>query len=44
VLIPRSDVLLFGGTFKLGDCSTHAAPEETARIGTAHWNLFAVFG
>jgi hypothetical protein len=44
LLIPRSDVLLLGGTFKLGDYTTHAEPEETARIVTAHWNLFAEFG
>jgi len=43
-MFPRSDVILLGGTFKLGDYTTHAEPEETARIVTEHQRLFADFG
>jgi glycine/D-amino acid oxidase-like deaminating enzyme len=43
-MFPRSDVILLGGTFKLGDSTTHAEPEETARIVTEHQRLFADFG
>lgn len=43
-MFPRSDVILLGGTFKLGDYTTHADPEETARIVTEHQRLFADFG
>jgi hypothetical protein len=43
-LFPRSDVLLLGGTFKLGDYTTNAEEEETARIVTEHQKLFSRFG
>ena len=43
-MVPRSDVLLLGGTFKLGDYTTHPEPEETERIVTEHQRLFAEFG
>ena len=43
-MFPRSDVILLGGTFKLGDHTAHAEPEETARIVTEHQRLFADFG
>lgn len=42
-MFPRSDVTLLGGTFKLGDSTTHAEPEETARIVTEHQRLFSNF-
>ena len=43
-VVPRSDVLLLGGTFSLGDYTTHPEPEETERIVTEHQRLFAQFG
>lgn len=43
-MFPRSDVILLGGMFKLGDYSTHAEPDETARIVAEHQRLFASFG
>lgn len=43
-MFPRTDVLLLGGTFKLGDYSTHPEPEETERIVDEHARLFAGFG
>lgn len=43
-MFPRSDVILLGGTFKLGDYTTHADREETARIVAEHERLFADFG
>jgi hypothetical protein len=43
-MFPRSDVLLLGGTFKLGDYTTNAEEEETARIVTEHQKLFSRFG
>ncbi|HSC08458.1 MAG TPA: FAD-dependent oxidoreductase, partial [Steroidobacteraceae bacterium] len=43
-MFPRSDVILLGGTFKLGDYTAHAEPEETERIVTEHQRLFAEFG
>ena len=42
-MFPRADVILLGGTFKLGDSTTHAEPEETARIVTEHQRLFSNF-
>ena len=39
-MFPRADVVLLGGTFKLGDYTTHPEPEETARIVAAHQRLF----
>ena len=43
-MFPRSDVLLLGGTFKLGDHTSHVEAEETARIVTEHQKLFDNFG
>ena len=43
-MFPRTDVLLFGGTFKPGDYSTHPEPEETERIIGEHQRLFQAFG
>ncbi len=43
-MFSRSDVLLLGGIYKPGDWSTHAEPEETARIIGEHQRLFANFG
>jgi len=43
-MFSRTDVLLLGGTFKLGDWSTNPEPEETARIIREHQHLFAGFG
>ena len=43
-MFPRSDVILLGGMFKLGDHSTNVEPEETARIVGEHQKLFANFG
>jgi glycine/D-amino acid oxidase-like deaminating enzyme len=39
-MFPRSDVLLLGGTFKLGDYTTNPEPDETERIVTAHQKIF----
>lgn len=43
-MFPRSDVLLLGGTFKLGDYSTNVEDDETARIVTEHQKFFSGFG
>ncbi len=43
-MFPRSDVIVLGGTFKPGDFSRHAEPEETERIVRSHRALFAEFG
>jgi len=43
-MFSRSDVLLLGGTFKIGDYTTHAEPAETARIVAEHQRIFAGFG
>ena len=43
-MFPRSDVILLGGTFKLGDYTTNPEPDETFRIVTEHQNMFAGFG
>ncbi|MDH4071645.1 MAG: FAD-binding oxidoreductase [Gammaproteobacteria bacterium] len=42
-MFSRSDVLLLGGTFKLGDWSTNPEPAETERILREHQRLFARF-
>jgi glycine/D-amino acid oxidase-like deaminating enzyme len=42
-MFSRSDVLLLGGTFKIGDWSTNPEPAETARIVAEHQKLFAGF-
>jgi glycine/D-amino acid oxidase-like deaminating enzyme len=43
-MFPRSDVLLLGGTFKLGDSSRHVEADETERIVQEHKKLFVSFG
>jgi len=43
-MFPRSDVILMGGIFKLGDYTTHVEHDETERIVTEHQKLFANFG
>ncbi len=43
-MIPRSDVLLLGGIFKLNDYTMHTEPDETARIVTEHQRIFSNFG
>lgn len=43
-MFPRTDVLLLGTIFKLGDYSTNPEPEETERIVVEHERLFAGFG
>lgn len=43
-MYPRSDVVLLGGIFKLNDYTTHAEPDETARIVTEHERIFSNFG
>ena len=43
-MFPRSDVLLLGGTYKVGDATMSVDPEETVRIVTEHQRLFAEFG
>lgn len=42
-MFPRSDVLLLGGTFELGDWSMHPDPQQTERIVREHQALFAGF-
>ncbi len=42
-MFSRSDVLLLGGTFKIGDYTTHAEPAETARIVAEHQRIFSGF-
>jgi len=43
-MVSRSDVLLLGGTFKVGDYTLHPEPEERERIVTEHQRMFAEFG
>jgi D-amino-acid oxidase len=43
-MFSRSDVLLLGGTFELGDWSLHPDPQQTERIVREHQQLFAGFG
>ena len=43
-MFPRSDVVLLGGTFKLGDYSTHVEDDETVRIVSEHQKFFSGFG
>lgn len=42
-MFSRSDVVLLGGTFTLGDWSTQPEPAETARILREHQRIFAAF-
>ena len=43
-MFPRSDVIVLGGTFKPGDFTRHAEPDETERIVASHQRLFDEFG
>ena len=43
-MFPRSDVILLGGTYKIGDYSTNVEPEETERIVSGHQRVFSDFG
>lgn len=43
-MFSRSDAIVLGGTSKKGDWTTHAEPEETARIVAGHQRIFAGFG
>lgn len=42
-MFPRSDALVLGGTFGIGDGTTHADPAESRRILNGHEKLFADF-
>ena len=42
-MFSRSDVLLLGGTFKVGDYTTNPEPEETARMVAGHQRIFSGF-
>jgi hypothetical protein len=37
-------VVVLGGTFKLGDSTTHVEPDETRRIIDEHRKIFEGFG
>jgi glycine/D-amino acid oxidase-like deaminating enzyme len=43
-MFPRSDVIVLGGTFKLGDYSTQPEQAETERIVNGHQAFFSGFG
>jgi len=43
-MFPRSDVLLLGGIFKLGDSSSNVESSESERIVHEHMKLFDSFG
>ena len=40
-MFSRTDTILLGGTFKLGDYSRNPEPEETERIVTEHQRIFS---
>lgn len=42
-MFPRSDALVLGGSFLIGDGTTHVDPAESQRILTGHEKLFADF-
>jgi len=42
-MFSRSDALVLGGTFKLGDYSTNPEPAETQRILSEHQRIFSGF-
>jgi len=42
-MFSRSDVLLLGGTFEVGDYSTQPDPAETERIISEHQRVFSAF-
>ena len=42
-MFSRTDAVVLGGTFKLGDYSRNPEPEETRRIVTEHQRIFAGF-
>lgn len=43
-MFPRTDVILLGGVYRIGDHSKHVEPDETARIVSEHQRLFANLG
>jgi D-amino-acid oxidase len=43
-MFPRTDVVLLGGTFKLGDYTRHPEPEETERMVTEFQRIYTNFG
>ena len=43
-MFPRTDVILLGGTYKVGDYSTNVEADETERIVSGHQRLFSGFG
>jgi len=43
-MFPRTDVVLLGGTFKLGDYTRHPEPEETERMVTEFQRIYSNFG
>jgi hypothetical protein len=43
-MFPRTDVILLGGIYRIGDSSRNVEPEETERIVTEHQRLFASLG
>jgi D-amino-acid oxidase len=42
-MFPRSDVVLLGGTYKIGDYSTNVEAEETERIVSEYQRIFSEF-
>ena len=42
-MFPRGDVLLLGGTYKIGDASRNVEPDETERIVRDHASFFDTF-
>ena len=42
-MFSRSDAVVLGGTFKIGDYSTHPEPAETQRIVSEHQRIFSNF-
>ena len=42
-MFPRSDVILLGGTYKMGDYSTNPEPAETERIVAGHQRIYDAF-
>ncbi|MDH4253339.1 MAG: FAD-binding oxidoreductase [Gammaproteobacteria bacterium] len=43
-MFPRTDVVLLGGTFKLGDYTRNPEPEETERMVTEFQRIYSNFG
>lgn len=42
-MFPRSDVILLGGTYKIGDYSTNVEADETERIVEGHKKIYSAF-